>query len=187
MGRYNKDTFVAVIGTVAGLVGVGYGIAMHTKLSKISERLDASIEDLADGMEFDIPEELVEKAVDKAVAEAAKKAVDKATNEALAEVKRDIRKTVSAEVEKEYGRLHESVLKEITDSAAKIDVTKVRRDIERAAEKTALEKFNDNLDDQLQTFNDNLNNLARIYNSMAGVATRTAASDNGREFVFRVG
>lgn len=183
--HYNKDTFMTVLGFAVGLVGVGYGIAMHTKLSKISERLDESIDDLADNMDIDIPDEIVDQAVEKAVTDAAKKAVEKATNEALAELKRDIRKTVSAEVEKEYEHLHADVLKEITDAASKIDVAKVRRDIERAAEKAALEKFDDNLDNQLHMFNENLTNLARIYNSMAGVATRSG--DTTKEYVFRVG
>lgn len=182
---YNKDTFLATLGCAIGLVGAGWALAMRTKLAKISERLDQSIDDLANDMEIDIPEEMVNKAVEKAVAAESKKAVEKATSEALAELKRDIHKTVSGEVEKEYAHLSKSVLQEITDAAAKIDVAKVRRDVERAAEKAALDKFDDNLDDILKKFNDNLDNTSKIYNSIAG--TMSKRTDGAKEYVFRVG
>lgn len=182
---YNKDSFMATIGVALGLVGVGYAIGTHTKMAKVSERLDKGLDELANGMEIDIPEEMVNKAVEKAVAAESKKAVEKATSEALAELKRDIHKTVSGEVEKEYEHLHKDVLREITDAASKIDVTKVRRDVERAAEKAALDKFDDNLDDILKKFNDNLDNTSKIYNSIAG--TMSKRTDGAKEYVFRVG
>lgn len=183
MSRYSKDTFIATLGCAIGLVGAGWAIAMHTKLAKISERLDKSIDDLANDMSIDIPEELVNQAVEKAVAAEAKSAVAKATNDALSELKRDIHKTVSAAVDKEYASIKDVVLKEATDSAAKIDVTKVRKDVEKAAEKAALDKFDDNLDEILRKFNDNLNNTSKIYSTIA----HSMVKNNDREFVFRVG
>lgn len=189
MSRYNysKDTFIATLGCAIGFIGIGWAVAMHTKLAKISERLDKSIDDLADNMEIDIPEELVDKAVEKAVADAAKKAVEKATNDALTELKRDIRSNVSVAVDKEYEHIHDTVLAKITDEAAKIDVARVRRDVERAAEKAALDKFDDNLEEQLRKFNDNLDSVSRIYSSIAGAVSKSSGADSTKEYVFRVG
>lgn len=180
---FNKDAIIGVVGGILGLLGLGYGIAMHTKLSKVSERLDTSINDLAGNMEIDIPESLVNKAVEKAVAVEAKKAVATAANEAMDELKRDIHRNVSAAVDKEYNHIKDTVLAKVTEEAAKIDVTRVRREIERKAEETALAKFNDNLDDILTRFNDNLNNVSKIYSSMAGMATRNP----DKEVVFKLG
>lgn len=168
----------------AGLIGIGYAIAMHTKLAQVSERLDKSINDLADDMEFDIPEELVNKAVEKAVNDEAKRVVQKATAEALAELKRDIRDNVSVAVDKEYETIKETVLEKVTQEAAKIDVNRVRRDVEKAAERAALEKFDDNLEGILGKFSENLNNTAKIVNSFASFMPKTSSD---QEVVFRVG
>lgn len=175
-----KDVAIAAV----GILGLGYGLAMHTKLAKVADRLDKSIDDLSKGTEVDIPKEIIDRAVEKAVTAEAKKVVEKATEEALTELKRDIRTNVSAAVDKEYETIKDTVLEKVTDAAAKIDVAKVRSDVEKAAKTAALDKFNDNLEGILQTFNDNLNNTSRIYNSIASSMTRGV--DAGKEFVFKV-
>ena len=182
MNRSND--IIGVILGIAGLVGVGYAIGAHTKLAKVSDRLDKSIDEIADNMEFDIPEELINKAVEKAVKVEVTMAVDKATNEAISEIKRDIRSEVQNAVDKEYDNLKGTVLKEITSSASKIDVSRVRRDVEEAAKEAALEKFEDNLDDILDKFNNNLLNTAKIYSSIRNAITKDP--DSEKEFVVRL-
>ena len=179
-----KNDFINYLFGAAGLIGVGYGICAHTKLSKVSNRLDKSIDDLADGTDIDIPEELVNKAVEKAVQAEAKRAVERATNETISAMKKDIHAEVQREVNKEYDSIKNSVLKEITASASKIDAFKVRRDVEEAAKKAALDKFDDNLDDILEKFNENLDNTSRIYSSIR--ETLTKSSNSGKEFVVRL-
>lgn len=179
-----KNDFINYLFGVAGLIGVGYGICAHTKLSKVSKRLDKSINDLADGTDIDIPEELVNKAVEKAVQIEAKRAVERATNETISAMKNDIHTKVQKEVDNEYDSIKDSVLNEITVSASKIDVAKVRRDVEEAAKEIALDKFDDNLDDILEKFNENLDNTSRIYSSIR--ETLTKSSNSGKEFVVRL-
>ena len=172
----NGDFLFGVCGCVVGLIGVGYAVGTHTKLSKISERLDNSINDLADNMEIDIPEEIVNKAIENAVKIESKRAVEKATNETISSLKKEIRSEVQTAVNKEY--------ETIKDSAAKIDVSRVRRDVEAAAKEAALEKFDDNLDDILEKFNDSLTSTSKIYSSIREAITRS--SDSGKEFVVRL-
>ena len=172
----NSDFLFGVCGCVVGLIGVGYAVGTHTKLSKISDRLDNSINDLADNMEIDIPEEIVNKAIDNAVKIESKRAVEKATNETISALKKEIRSEVQTAVNKEY--------ETIKDSAAKIDVSRVRRDVEAAAKEAALEKFDDNLDDILEKFNDSLTSTSKIYSSIREAITR--GSDSGKEFVVRL-
>lgn len=175
-----NDIFNALLG-ITGLVGIGYGICAHTKLAKVSNRLDRSIDDLASGTEIDIPEELVNKAVEKAVQAEAKKAIERATNETIVAMKKDIHSEVQREVNKEYDSIKDTVLKEITASASKIDASRVRRDVEEAAKEAALEKFNDNLDDILEKFNENLDNTSKIYSSIRETITKDSTS--GKQFV----
>ena len=179
-----KNDFINYLFGAAGLIGIGYGLCAHTKLAKVSNRLDKSIDDLADNTEIDIPEELVNKAVEKAVQAEAKRAVERATNETISAMKKDIHAEVQKEVNKEYDSIKDSVLKEITVSASKIDVAKIRRDVEEAAKEAALDKFDDNLDDILEKFNENLDNTSRIYSSIR--ETLTKSSNSGKEFVVRL-
>lgn len=179
----NNEIINILIG-IAGVVGIGYAIGTHTKLAKVSERLDKGIDELANDMEIDISEDLVNKAVEKAIQAEAKRAVESATRESIAALKRDIHAQVSAAVNNEYDTLKDSVLKEITTEAAKIDVSRVRRDVEKAAKEAALKKFDDNLDDILEKFNDNLDNTSRIYSSIREAITKN--SDSSKGFVVRL-
>ena len=187
MKKFNSDIVVGILGVTAGILGVGYAIGTKTKLGKAYDRLDLAINDVADNMDIDISEAIINEAVEKAVAAEAKKAVEKATNEVLAELKKDIHAKAAAAVEGEYATVRESVLAEITESAAKIDVVRVRRDVEAAAEKAVLDKLDVNMEGILNRFNDGLNNTGRIYqsiaNAMSGGMTR---SNNNGEFVFRL-
>lgn len=178
-----NDVFSIIFG-IAGLVGIGYAIGTHTKMAKISERLDRSINDLADNVEFDIPEKLVDKAIEEAAKNEARRAVEIATRETVEQVKNDIHTKVQREVDKEYDNIKESVLKEITVSASKIDASKVRKDVEEAAKKTALDKFDDNLDDILEKFNKDLENTSKIYGSIREALTKDSSSSKG--FVVRL-
>ena len=180
----NNNYIRSILFCAVGLVGIGYAIGTHTKLAKVSERLDRGIDEMANNMEFDIPEELVNKAIDKAVQNEVRDAVKKATNDAASELKRDIHSQVRSAINDEYDRIKASVLKEITSEAAKIDVSRVRRDIEKAAEEAALEKFDDNLDDILEKFNNSLDSTSRIYSSIRDAITKS--SDSGKEFVVRL-
>lgn len=179
----NNEIINILIG-IAGVVGIGYAIGTHTKLAKISERLDKSIDELADDMEIDISDDLVDKAVEKAIQAEAKRAVESATRESIATLKREIHSQVLTAVNSEYDNLKDSVLKEITTEAAKIDVSRVRRDVEKAAKEAALKKFDDNLDDILEKFNDSLDNTSRIYSSIRETITKN--SDSGKGFVVRI-
>lgn len=178
------STLFGVFGCVVGILGIGYAIGTNSKLSKISERLGLAIDDIADNTEIDIPEEVVSKAVDQAVQTQAKRAVERATTETIFSLKNDVRSEVRKAIDEEYENLKSSVLKEITTSAAKIDISRVRRDVEEAAKEAALEKFDDNLDDILEKFNDNLSNTSKIYSSIREAITR--GMDGGKEFVVRL-
>ena len=178
------DNFVGVLGLVFGLVGIGYAMGTHSKMAKISEKLERSIDDLAGNTPIDIPSGMIERAVEKAVALEAKQAVSKATDVAIVAVKRDIHKQVTDAVESEYSNIKNTVLDELVAEASKIDAKRVRADVERAAKEIALEKFDDNLDDILQKKNEELENAIKIYKAVADAVAPTRSNDN--EVVLRL-
>ena len=173
------DFVVGMFGATLGLIGVGYALGTNSKMAKISENLDRSIEELASNTPIDIPNDMIERAVEKAVAYEVKQAVGKTTERAMIELERDIHKQVSDAVESEYSDIKGTVLKELTEEAAKIDARRVRADVERAAKEAALEKFNDNLDDILENFNDQLKSTSKIYTSIADTMTKYKSNEGG--------
>lgn len=179
------DGIVGVLGITVGLIGVGYALGTHSKMAKISDNLDRSIDELASRMPVDIPNDMIERAVEKAVTAQVKDAVGKATDGIMYDIKRDIHKQVVDAVEKEYSNIKETVLEELVNEASKIDAKRVRSDVERAAKARALEKFDDNLDDILENFNDQLKSTSKIYTSIAD--TMTGYKSNNRETVLRIG
>lgn len=188
------DGIVGLVGVAAGLIGIGYGVAMHTKVAKVSEKLDRSIDELASDMPIDIPQDVVARAVERAVALQVKESVGKATDAVIMDVKNDIHKQVSNAVDAEYSNIKEVVLKEIADEAAKIDAKRVREDVEKYAKKQALEKFDAKLEDisdkfeekfesYLDACKDNLSVATKVYKSFADAMTPS----NGGGAVLRIG
>lgn len=178
------DVMIGLGGIILGSIGIGYAFGTHNKMAKVSKTLDCSIDDLAKNTNVDIPEAMVKRAVERAVETEAERAVTRATHMAVQEIKTDIHKQVTAAVEKEYDRIKDSVLREITDEASKINIDRVRTEVENEAKRKALEKFDVSLDGILTNFNDNLKNTSKIYSSIANSITK---QNDGKEFVFKVG
>ena len=161
------DNVVGLLGLTVGMIGIGYALSTQSKMNKISEKIDLSIEEMAAKTPVDISESLVERATEQAVAYEVKQAVNKAMDITIAEIKRDIHKQVSEAVESEYSTLKTTVLKEVSDEAAKIDINRVRADIEKSAKEAVLDKLDTNMDNILENFNEQLKNTTKIYNSIA--------------------
>lgn len=179
------DGIVGIFGIAVGLVGVGYALGTRSKMAKISDNLERSIDELASKTPVDIPNDMIQRAVEKAVAHEVKVAVGKATDVVSLEIKRDIRKQVSDAVESEYSNIKDAVLEELVKEAANIDAKRVRVDVEKAAKEHVLEKFDGNLDNILENFNDQLKNTSKIYTSIADAMT--GYKSNNKETVLRIG
>lgn len=76
--RINADSFVGVGICILGLVGVGYAIGVHSKMKVMCDRLDTSIDNLANNTEIDIPAKVIDQAVQKAVERESYSAVKRA-------------------------------------------------------------------------------------------------------------
>ena len=151
------DGLGGFVGVAVGLVGIGYALGTHSKMAKVSDNLERSIDDLAGQMPVEIPKAMIERAMEKSVAYEVKQAIGKATDEVAADVKRDIHRQVSTAVETQYSNIKDTVLREVIDEASKIDANRVRADVERAAKEHALKKFDDKLDDIADDFKEKLN------------------------------
>lgn len=177
------DGIVGVVGIAFGLLGIGYAVGTHSKMAKIGENLDRSIDELASKTPVDIPDDMIKRAVEKAVASEVKHAVAKVAGDVTTEIKRDIHKQVGEAVEGEYAKIKDAVLDELVTEASKIDAKRVRADIERAAKARALEKFDDNLDDITEEYKGYLESVSKIGKTFADAVTH----QDRRETVLRIG
>ncbi len=167
MKNSNLDLIVGIGVFVAGIFGVGYAIGTRSKVNRLCEKLDTSIDNLSDDIQVDIPDKMVQRAVEAAVKKEVAAAVKLATDEVIASAERDIRKEVTAEVERQYTTISDGVTTEIATRVARIDEGKLRKEVVEKAKEQIADKFDDKLDDLLEEFNGNLQNVGKIYKSIA--------------------
>ena len=160
--RINADSFVGVGICILGLVGVGYAIGVHSKMRVMCDRLDTSIDNLANNTEIDIPAK-----VQKAVERESYSAVKRATEEVVADAKREIESRVGTAVKAQYDAISDGVADQIAKNVARIDESKLKKEVVQKAKEQIAEKFDDKLDDLLEEFNGNLQNVGKIYKSIA--------------------
>ena len=155
--RINTDSFVGIGICILGLVGVGYAIGVHSKMKVMCDRLDTSIDNLANNTEIDIPAKVIESY----------SAVKRATEEVMADAKREIESRVGTAVKAQYDAISDGVADQIAKNVARIDESKLKKEVVQKAKEQIAEKFDDKLDDLLEEFNGNLQNVGKIYKSIA--------------------
>ena len=160
--KLNTDSFVGVGICIVGLLGVGYAIGVHSRMKAVCDKLDTSIDRLANETEVDIPAKVIDQAVQRAVDRESYSAVKRATDEVVDDVKREIETRVGAAVKEHYDAISDGVTDQIAKSVAKIDESRLRKEVVQIAD-----KFDDKLDDILEEFNGNLQNVGKIYKSIA--------------------
>lgn len=150
-----------------GLVAIGYAIGVHSRMKAVAEKLDTSIDKIANDAEIEIPAKVIDQAVQKAVDRESYTAVRKATDTVVDSLQREIKDQVSSAVKASYDVIAEDVTSEIAKSVAKIDEDRLKRDVVAKAKQQIADKFDDKLDGLLEEFNGNLQNVSRIYKSIA--------------------
>ena len=161
--KLNTDSFVGVGICILGLLGVGYAIGVHSKMKTVCEKLDTSIDRLANETEVDIPAKVIDQAVQRAVDRESYSAVKRVMDD----VKREIESRVGAAVKEHYDAISDGVTDQIAKNVAKIDEGRLKKEVVQKAKEQIAEKFDDKLDDILEEFNGNLQNVGKIYKSIA--------------------
>lgn len=165
--KVNSETVVSFGVFGLGLVAIGYAIGLHSRMKAIANKLDTSIDRIASEAEIDIPAKVIDSAVQKAVDREAYTAVKRATDTAVDDIKREITERVHSAVESKYETIADGVTSEIAKSVAKIDETRLKKEVVAKAKEQIAEKFDDKLDDVLDEFNGRLKDVNRIYSSIA--------------------
>lgn len=165
--KLNSDTLLSFGVFGLGLVAIGYAVGIHSRMKAVADKLDTSIDKIANGTEVEIPSKLIEQAVQKAVDRESYTAVRRATDVVVNGLKKEIGDQVSTAVKASYDSIADGVTSEIAKNVAKIDEARLKREVVTKAKEQIAEKFDDKLDDILEEFNGNLQNVGKIYKSIA--------------------
>lgn len=165
--KINTDSLVGIGICVLGLLGVGYALGAHSQMKAMCDKLDTSIDKLANDAEIDIPTRMIDQAVQRAVDRESGYAVKRATDAIINDVKHEIAEKVSAVVNSQYDTISDGVTSQIAKNVAKIDESRLKKEVVQKAKEQIAEKFDGKLDDLLEEFNGNLQNVGRIYKSIA--------------------
>lgn len=170
----NTSTIViggaAVVAVATAVYAVSQVYAANKKISSIAEKLNATLDEVTDSIEFDakdISDAIIEEAVEKAVDKAAKKAADDALSKVAHTFDDDIRRSVKDAVEAEKSNMKGKIKEQIEKQIGYIDINDVKREVVEAAKIKAAEKFQEDLDAVVTKHNDELKNIQTIYSSIA--------------------
>ena len=81
----------------------------------------------------------------------------------MADAKREIESRVGTAVKAQYDAISDGVADQIAKNVARIDESKLKKEVVQKAKEQIAEKF----DDKLEEFNGNLQNVGKIYKSIA--------------------
>ena len=165
--KLNSDTLLSFGVFGLGLVAIGYAVGIHSRMKAVADKLDTSIDKIANDTEVEIPSKLIEQAVQKAVDRESYTAVRRATDVVVNSLKKEIGDQISTAVKASYDSIADGVTSEIAKNVAKIDEARLKREVVTKAKEQIAEKFDDKLDDILDEFNGNLQNVGKIYKSIA--------------------
>lgn len=165
--KLNSDTLLSFGVFGLSLVAIGYAVGIHSRMKAVADKLDTSIDKIANDTEVEIPSKLIEQAVQKAVDRESYTAVRRATDVVVNGLKKEIGDQVSTAVKASYDSIADGVTSEIAKNVAKIDEARLKREVVTKAKEQIAEKFDDKLDDILEEFNGNLQNVGKIYKSIA--------------------
>lgn len=164
------EILLGIGGSILGGIGIGYGCACHKEMSRVAKKLDMTVDDLANGVDIEIPMSVVDKAVESEIEREATRVVDKAARDASAKILRDIQKEISQEVRKtvddEYIRIKDSVTEQAAKEVARISVRRLSDEVVKKAKDEAAKKVNDSIDDILEKHNRELESITKIYKSI---------------------
>ncbi len=165
--KISLESIIGVGGCALSLLGLGYAFGIRSRMKAVCEKLDTAIDQIENDTEIEIPAKLIDQAVRKAADREAGYAVKQAVSAVLDETKREISEKVAMAVKARYDCISDGVTSEIARNVAKIDETRLKKDVLEKAKEQIAEKFDGKLDDMLEEFNKNLQNIGRIYKSIA--------------------
>ncbi|MCR5432354.1 MAG: hypothetical protein K6E95_07335 [Lachnospiraceae bacterium] len=165
--KVNLETVAGVGLAGLGLIAIGWALSTRSKMKEICEKLDISIDRMSENVEIEVPQKIVSAAIDRAVEREVYNAAKSAASIVRDDIEREVATRVRKEVESKYDDISKSVTDRIAENVAKIDESRLRKEVVEKAKQQIVDKFDGSLDGLLDDFNGNLRNVGKIYTSIA--------------------
>lgn len=156
---------------IASIAMSGVSLALSAygayKMYKAAKTLDAKIDDLAEGIDIDIPDVITQKAMEKAARDAANRAASDAARSITREFSSDVRQSVSEAVKKEKAALQSEIKDEIKRKVGEIDISDAKAEVVAEAKQEVSERLSRELEGIKAEYNQHLKDVSDIYSSIA--------------------
>lgn len=131
-----KKNIAAIIGATVITTGVAYSVTESRKTRKELEKFNKAVDDMAKGIDVDIPDAIVNTAMTKAAEREATKAAANVNKEAVSIISSRVKK----EVENERQHISESVKTKIEEQISLVDINDVKKQVvDKATQSVAKE------------------------------------------------
>lgn len=175
----NKLVWVAVGSAVAAAGSMIVSVYTTVKQYRLSKKIRKSLGDIEEMSADKITDNLIEKAVnksaDKKVAEHLAQMDSQVLREARAELSAEARKAV----EKHSADIRRKAAEETARQVENLDIEALKRRVCDQAEKHALEKFDDCLDDIAQGYKEQMENSRKLYDKILKASVEKGLDDDG--------
>ena len=163
----NASIVTAIIGTCAGVIGIGAAIYSGNKANKVAKKVGLTVEKLQDLTEVEVSDEIVNRAAEKAAKRAADEEVTRATKTIVNELTKYMEDNIKEQINEIYNDTKDSVTEEMKHQVSRISINGLKEEIKRETKRTMIDKLESSMDDILSDYNVNLNNIKNIYSSIA--------------------
>ena len=176
----NISEKLGVVGTAAGVIGIGTSIYAVNKVNTVHEMMAASVDKMANGIDVPVSQSFIDAAIDVAVDREVGRAVKISSREVVSRVREDMQRGVKDSISDSKKSINTAVSVEISRQVGNIDISDLKKQIIEESREKITKKFDGDLDNLLSEFNQNLSNISKIYNSIADSMTK-------RETVLKIG
>lgn len=180
--KESTETIISVAIVIAGIFGIGYGMAMYKRINDVEETFQNKVDLMLNDKNVDIQQSLIDKSIEKHIERRIgyildsniRIACEKTTKEIEQKIYRSIQTKAEKVVDCTYSEMSDEAKKVITKELRDIDVSELRRDVKSEAKKEMMAKLESSMDDILEEYNDKLNSVTSIYESIAKSITSRA-------------
>lgn len=150
----NLKTVINVSVVVAGFVASA--LYANHKARKTEERfleaIDDAAEKLSDGIEVDIPEDMVNRALQIAIVRDSEKFVKQAVANIQKETTDNLHTEIKTEVNKAYSDVKSQIREKLNEAVGKVDISEVRKEVISDAKYEAAKRLRSDMDDILDDY-----------------------------------
>lgn len=157
-----------IIGIIVGIAGVAYAYYSNVKIREVAEKLDLTLDDLANKADVKVEDSMLKAAAEMAVEKEVGRLARMAAMNACSKVSEDMQDRVKDAVNAEYENISKSVLEEVTLRVSRIDEDDLKKRITKGAEDKIVTKFEGSLDGLLNNCSEKVGTIMKVYDSIEG-------------------